>query len=84
MTTGYAPVNGLQLYYEIHGEGRPLFLLHGGLGATEMFAGMLPLLAARRQVIAADLQAHGRTADIDRPMTYEAMAKEALRNNISI
>jgi len=86
MTTGYAPVNGLQLYYEIHGEGQPLILLHGGLGATEMFAGMLPLLAARRQVIAADLQAHGRTADIDRPMKYEAMADDiaALMKHLEI
>jgi pimeloyl-ACP methyl ester carboxylesterase len=86
MTAGYAPVNGLQLYYEIHGAGRPLILLHGGLGATEMFAGMLPLLAANRQLIAADLHAHGRTADIDRPLTCQAMADDiaALMKHLGI
>ena len=72
--TGYAPVNGLRLYYEIHGTGKPLVLLHGGLGATEMFAPVLPVLASARQVIAADLQGHGRTADIDRPLSLETMA----------
>jgi pimeloyl-ACP methyl ester carboxylesterase len=74
--TGYAPVNGLKLYYEIHGTGEPLILLHGGLGASEMFAAILPALASGRQVIAADLQAHGRTADIDRPLSIEAMADD--------
>lgn len=76
LKTGYAPVNGLQLYYEIHGAGEPLILLHGGLGATEMFAGILPSLSAARQVIAVDLQAHGRTADIDRPLSFAAMADD--------
>ncbi len=74
--TGYAPVNGIELYYEIHGAGDPLVLLHGGVGAIEMFGPLLPALAAGRQVIAVDLQAHGRTADIDRPMTFEAMADD--------
>jgi|ERR1700691_156394 len=74
LETGYAAVNGLDLYYEVHGEGQPLILLHGGLGSTEMFAGILPLLANEHRVIAVDLQAHGRTADIDRPLSYEAMA----------
>jgi len=72
--TGYAPVNGLKLYYEIHGTGEPLILLHGGVGATEMFNPILPLLSNTRRVIAVDLQAHGRTADIDRPLSMEAMA----------
>ena len=72
----YASVNGLQLYYEMHGAGAPLVLLHGGAGAIEMFSAVLPRLAAGRQVIAVDLQAHGRTADIDRPMSYEAMADD--------
>ncbi len=74
--TNYAPVNGIELYYEIHGEGQPLLLLHGGLGALEMFGENLRTLAAGRQVIAVDLQAHGRTADIDRPISLEAMADD--------
>ncbi len=74
--TGYAPVNGINLYYEIYGTGEPLILLHGGVGAIEMFGEVLPMLAQGRQVIAVDLQAHGRTADVDRPMTYEAMADD--------
>jgi len=63
----YASVNGLNLYYEIHGSGEPLILLHGGVGASEMFGPILPPLAERRRVIAVHLQGHGRTADIDRP-----------------
>jgi pimeloyl-ACP methyl ester carboxylesterase len=74
--TGYAPVNGIELYYEVHGAGEPLVLLHGGVGASEMFGANLPELARSKQVIAIHLQAHGHTADIDRPMTYEAMADD--------
>jgi pimeloyl-ACP methyl ester carboxylesterase len=59
--TGYAATNGLNYYYEIHGEGEPLLLLHGGLGSIDMFGPVLPALAAHRQVIAVDLQGHGRT-----------------------
>ena len=86
LETGYAPVNGLNLYYEIHGEGEPLVLLHGGLGSTEMFGEILPLLANKRRVIVVDLQAHGRTADIDRPLSYEAMAGDiaALMKHLGI
>src|SRR6184192_2997214 len=72
----YADVNGIKLYYEIHGTGRPLILLHGGLGATSMFGPNLPALAEGRQVIAVDLQGHGRTADIDRPLSPELMADD--------
>ena len=72
----YADVNGLHLYYEVHGMGEPLVLLHGGIGAIEMFGEVLPMLAQGRQVIAVDLQAHGRTADIDRPLSLEAMADD--------
>jgi pimeloyl-ACP methyl ester carboxylesterase len=72
----YAHVNGLEMYYEIHGTGEPLILLHGGVGAIEMFGEVLPLLAQGRQVIAADLQAHGRTADIDRPLRFESMSDD--------
>src|SRR5438128_12035682 len=70
----YAEVNGINLYYETHGSGRPLILLHGGLGSGEMFGPVLPLLAERHQVIAVDLQGHGRTADIDRPIDVRLMA----------
>src|SRR3989454_2940222 len=70
----YADVNGIKLYYEIHGPGQPLILLHGGLGATSMFGPNLPAFAAGRQVIAVDLQGHGRTADVDRPLSTELMA----------
>jgi pimeloyl-ACP methyl ester carboxylesterase len=72
----YAAVNGLDLYYEVHGDGDPLILLHGGVGAIEMFGEVLPLLAEGRQVVGVDLQAHGRTADIDRPMTFEVLADD--------
>ncbi|MFN8497148.1 MAG: alpha/beta hydrolase [Anaerolineae bacterium] len=72
----YAQVNGLDLYYEIHGAGRPLVLLHGGFGAIEMFGDLLPLLARERQVIGVDLQGHGRTADIDRPLRFDLMADD--------
>src|SRR5215207_2962445 len=58
----YAEVNGLNMYYEVHGSGEPLILLHGGVGAIEMFGEVLPLLAEDRWVVAADLQAHVRTA----------------------
>ena len=72
----YADVNGIKLYYEIHGKGRPLVLLHGGLGAIEMFGPNLPTLAKGRQLIAVDLQGHGRTADIDRPLSVALMADD--------
>ena len=72
----YASVNGLNIYYEIQGAGRPLILLHGGVGASEMFGPIVPKLAENRQVIAIHLQAHGRTADIDRPLSFEFMADD--------
>jgi pimeloyl-ACP methyl ester carboxylesterase len=72
----YASVNGLNMYYEISGSGRPLILLHGGVGASEMFDTVLPMLAEKRQVIAVHLQAHGRTVDIDRPLSFELMADD--------
>lgn len=78
--SGFAPVNGLQLYYEVHGSGgTPLLLLHGNLSTIEVdFGGLIPLLAADRQVIALEHQAHGRTADIDRPLRTEYWADDAL------
>jgi pimeloyl-ACP methyl ester carboxylesterase len=75
-TGEYAEVNGINLYYETHGSGRPLVLLHGGLGSGEMFGPVLPTLAEHHQVIAVDLQGHGRTADIDRPIDVRLMADD--------
>jgi pimeloyl-ACP methyl ester carboxylesterase len=72
----YAEVNGLNLYYETHGAGRPMVLLHGGLGSGEMYGPILPTLADGHQVIAPDLQGHGRTADIDRPIDERLMADD--------
>ncbi|TME18560.1 MAG: alpha/beta hydrolase [Chloroflexi bacterium] len=75
-TGQYAEVNGINLYYEFHGAGRPLILLHGGLGSGEMFGPILPLLAESHRVVAVDLQGHGRTADIDRPIDVRLMADD--------
>ena len=76
--TGYAAVNGLQMYYEIFGTPNPdvppLLVLHGALGTLDMFGTLLPQLAETRQVIAVEQQGHGRTADTDRPLRYEQMA----------
>ena len=72
----YADVNGLSLYYEEHGSGEPLVLLHGGLGAAELWAPVLPPLAAGRRVIAVDLQGHGHTADVNRPFRAATMADD--------
>ena len=80
--SGYAPVNGLKMYYEIHGAANgktpPLVLLHGG-GSTidTSFGKVLPLFAKTRQVVAFDQQGHGRTADVDRPYSFEQSADDA-------
>src|SRR5579884_84459 len=68
----YATVNGLKMYYEVHGTGRPLVLLHGAFG----WATAYPALARGRQLIAVELQGHGHTADIDRPLTFEQLADD--------
>jgi len=80
LQSGYAPVNGLQMYYEIHGSGRtPLLLLHGGLFDIDLqFGELLPSLAVTRRVIAADFQGHGRTNDIDRPLTCADLASDVV------
>jgi pimeloyl-ACP methyl ester carboxylesterase len=75
-TGNYAKVNGIDLYYEIHGTGKPLIMLHGGFGNTEMFSALSPALASNHQVIAVDLYGHGRTALTDRPMTFANMADD--------
>src|SRR5258707_3845912 len=80
---GYAPVNGLELYYEIHGEpakdGVPLVLLHGGGSTIETsFGKLIPLVSKARQVIAFEQQGHGHTADVDRPFSFEGSAEDAV------
>jgi pimeloyl-ACP methyl ester carboxylesterase len=75
-TGAYADVNGLHMYYETHGSGRPMILLHGGLGSGAMFGPNLPHFAEEHTVILPDLQAHGRTADIDRPLDNRLMADD--------
>jgi pimeloyl-ACP methyl ester carboxylesterase len=72
----YAELNGINLYYETHGSGAPLVLLHGGLGSGEMFGPILPALGAHHQITLPDLQGHGRTADIDRPIDVRLMADD--------
>lgn len=75
--TGYVAVSGLNMYYEIHGQGQPLVLIHGAFSAIgSSFDALLPGLAAHRQVIGLDMQAHGRTADIERPLSLEQMADD--------
>lgn len=75
-TGAYADVNGISLYHEVHGEGMPLVLLHGGLMSGEAFDHLLPALTERHQVVLVDLQGHGRTADVDRPLSTQAMADD--------
>ncbi len=76
-THGYASVNGLEMYYENHGAGAPLVLLHGAMGTIETdFGKLLPSLATTRQVVAIEQQAHGHTADIDRPLSYDQMVED--------
>jgi pimeloyl-ACP methyl ester carboxylesterase len=75
--TGYAPVNGLKMYYEVYGTGKPLVLLHGAFNTINLAFGMLiPELSKTRQVIAVEMQGHGRTADIDRPFSFQSLADD--------
>src|SRR5262245_36315157 len=75
---GTVPVNGLDLYYEAHGSGEPLVLLHGAMGTIEScFANLIPLVAPSRTVVAAELQGHGHTADVaDRPLSHGQLADD--------
>src|SRR3712207_4309358 len=84
---GYASVNGLETYYETHGTGRPLVVLHGAYMTIEAMGEVVPALAETRRVVAVELQGHGRTADVvDRPITYEGMADDtaALLRHLAI
>lgn len=74
--SGYISANDINYYYEIHGEGEPLLLLHGGLGSFDMFEPILPALTENQQVIGVDLQGHGRTVLGNRPITYESMGED--------
>lgn len=77
--SGYADVNGLHMYYETYGDGTPLVLLHGGMLTIDLnFAGLIPTLAKRHRVIGVEMQGHGRTADIDRPITPAALASDVV------
>ncbi len=73
----YASVNGLKMYYEVHGAGPPLLLLHGAFLTVESWGKLVPELARSRQVIAVELQGHGHTADVDRPLSFRQMAADA-------
>src|SRR5437763_11512348 len=76
-TGHYAEVNGLKMYYEVHGSGRPLVLIHGGGSTIESTYGrVLPEFAKAHRVIAVELQAHGHTPDIDRPLSFEQDADD--------
>jgi pimeloyl-ACP methyl ester carboxylesterase len=86
-TTGHARVNGLKMYYEIHGKGDPVVLLHGSfMTITNNWTGMIERLSKSRQVIAVEMQGHGRTADIDRDFSYERLADDiaALLDHLKI
>jgi pimeloyl-ACP methyl ester carboxylesterase len=74
--SGYVEANGLRYYYEIHGQGEPLLVLHGGLGSIDMFGPVLPALSAHRQVIGVDLHGHGRTALGDREISLIDMGDD--------
>ena len=74
--TGYAPAGELEMYYEVHGSGRPLVLLHGAYMSADTMGPLLGPLAAERRVVVPEMQGHGRTADADRPITYEQMADD--------
>jgi pimeloyl-ACP methyl ester carboxylesterase len=72
----YADVNGIRLYYEIYGSGRPLIMLHGGFGSIEMLSALSPALARNHPVIGVDLYGHGRTALTERPINFLQMADD--------
>ncbi|MBC9795943.1 alpha/beta hydrolase [Sinomicrobium sp. FJxs] len=75
--SGLAPVNGLEMYYEVYGEGEPVILLHGAYMTIDLnWSQLIPVLSGNRKVIAVEMQGHGRTADIDRPFNYKDLASD--------
>jgi pimeloyl-ACP methyl ester carboxylesterase len=86
VSAGYADVNGIKLYHEIYGQGEPLVLLHGGLMTIDEMSNLLQPFAKTHKVIAVELQGHGRTADTDRPLSFETMAGDvaALLDHLDI
>ena len=87
LKTGYAEVNGLNMYYEIHGQGKPLVLIHGGGSTIETtFGRIIPLLSKKRQIIAVEMQAHGHTGDRPADLSFEQDADDvaALLKNFKI
>jgi pimeloyl-ACP methyl ester carboxylesterase len=86
VSSGYADVNGIMLYHEIYGEGEPLVLIHGGLTTIGEMQGWVQPLAKTRQVIAVEMQGHGRTADTDRPISFATMGDDigALQDYLKI
>ncbi|MGN6647688.1 MAG: alpha/beta fold hydrolase [Cytophaga sp.] len=87
LKSGYSEVNGIKMYYEIYGKGKPLVLIHGGGSTIETsFGRVIPLFAKDRQLICVELQAHGRTGDRDAPLSFEQDADDvaALLKNINV
>src|SRR4051794_13125046 len=85
--SGYSEVNGLNMYYEIHGKGEPLVLIHGGGSTIETsFGRIIPTLTKHRQIIAVELQAHGRTNDRNTELSFEQDADDVvgLLENLTI
>ena len=86
VSSGYADVNGIKLCHEVYGQGEPLVLIHGGLTTISEMQGWAQPLAKTRQVIAVEMQGHGRTADTDRPMSFATMGDDiaALLDHLKI
>jgi pimeloyl-ACP methyl ester carboxylesterase len=86
VSSGYADVNGIGLYHEIHGQGEPLVLIHGGLTTIGEMRGWVRPLARTRRVVAVEMQGHGRTADTDRPMSFATLGDDvaALLDHLEI